>query len=736
MDKKSVRSILEDKIVVPEIQREYVWGDNVDNPEIVRNFVLDVNEKLASGADFPLGFLYSYKHGGELHLIDGQQRMTTIVLLTFYCYCREGCKDASIIQLLNQFSYRVRTDTEDFIFNLLSYAKHFAEDLSLFKKDNLRNSRLFRSKYNGDKTISSMISCLDTIHNLDDQNFKLTCNGVLDGLSFWTFEVGQTSQGEELYISMNSRGEALTRSELLKPRLLENAKGLNSREGVSWGKAWDNWEEMLFSHLGDFTPDKVGEAMNVFLMCVVDIVLGKPRRNISPAEYASCVNLTIIEDYFSALKQLLDSNDTDISKETSSLYDSSKSHLVLKILLAVLYHGEPMEEVSRIFPIIKNWERRGQMKNEDLLRLIHDYQKQQLGWLDFVLTKIDPEQKPEHRQIDGVLNNHEWLKIYRYQKLHNSQLEDLYHKAERDSILHGYIRAVWFEAFESGFEWKEDSFWVFSERLKIFEELFGDDHITIPLSSEPLSSRIDNSLIARAMLAIEPYGIRISGRNYAYGWKNNEKNYWRSLASQTNVARIISRLIDRIYTKEDRSDSSVIETLNSIISGRLSEPETAKYYGKDSGIYYILKYPSSLKAHYHGHNVISFDGDWDNFNIWILEKDNAHSYYFNMFLNILLYMNKGKEGIKKLSPAELELSSGLIMKCSYRQGWDVVYKHWPGDKEKLKKELGQFASLQNTELIDNQTTQKLGQYYIQRGDNDQIILGDKILNFILSYTQE
>ena len=65
MDKKSVRSILEDKIVIPEIQREYVWGANGDNPEIVRNFVLDVNNKLSTGTDFPLGFLYSYKHHGS-----------------------------------------------------------------------------------------------------------------------------------------------------------------------------------------------------------------------------------------------------------------------------------------------------------------------------------------------------------------------------------------------------------------------------------------------------------------------------------------------------------------------------------------------------------------------------------------------------------------------------------------------------------------------------------------------
>lgn len=723
MDKKSVRSILEDKIVIPEIQREYVWGANGDNPEIVRNFVLDVNNKLSTGTDFPLGFLYSYKHGGELHLIDGQQRMTTIVLLVFYCYCKEGCQDASVMRLLNQFSYRVRTDTEDFVFNLFSYADYFAKDLDLFKEDNLRNSRLFRSKYYGDKTIASMVKCLDTIHNLDDDGFKLTCNAVLDGLSFWTFEVGQTSQGEELYISMNSRGEALTSSELLKPRLFENAKNLTSKQGISWGKAWDNWEELLFSHLGDSTPDKVGEAMNVFLRCVIEIVMGKPSRNISPAEYASNVDLTIIEDYFFALQQLFDSKAPDFSGETTSLFDSSKSHLVLKTLIAILYHGESKEEVSRIYPIVKNWERRGQIKNESLLKLIHNYHEQQIGWLDFILGQIDPEQKPGYRQIDGVLNNHEWIKILRYQTFKDASLEEAYHSAENNTILNGYLRAVWYEAFDSSFEWTTDAVATFKKRYELFEVIFADTHIEVNLSVEPDNSTINNSLIARAMLAIKPFAVWISGQNYAFGWKGH-CNYWRNLANQKETAHIISKLIDFVYSGNDYSESGILASLNRVID------EAKTKYDKGNALYYIINYPAALKARWEGHNVISFSGNWENFDIWVLEKDNAHSYYHNLFINLLHYLNPGKECIKKHQPAELIISNGLQIKCSYLQGWDVGYRDWNGDIEILKETLSSWAKKHRYAIIDNETTRKLKQFYIPRGDNEQMKLGQDLLDFI------
>ena len=491
MDKKSIQQILKDKIVVPEIQREYVWGDNGDNADIVKNFVLDINEKLSSpDEDFTLGFLYSYTHSGELHLIDGQQRMTTIVLLAFYCYCREECRNSEVLSLLNNFSYRVRMDTEDFLFSLFSDAERFAQDLSLFDAKNLMDSKFYRSKYAGDKTITSMVKCLDTIHKLDDDNFQLTSGRILNHISFWTFEVGQTSQGEQLYISMNSRGEALTSSELFKPRLLEKAKDLTSKYYPSWGKAWDEWEESLFSYKGESTPNSVSGAMDTFLRCVIEIVSGEPRRDINPSEHTSVVNLNIIEDYFHALRLVYENG--EMSAEVSSLYNPSASNLVLKILLSVVYQGESTEEVQRIFPIVKNWDRRDLLKNKELLVLLHSYHKQrEFGWLDFVLS-----QGKEAHQIDGVLDDHEWDKIRLYQVqtdiAFRDRIADRFHEAEKNPNLNGNIRAIWDVAFEEDYRWTEESLDTFYERYKQYLELFKDEHITTMLSKKP-GGEIDNN---------------------------------------------------------------------------------------------------------------------------------------------------------------------------------------------------------------------------------------------------
>lgn len=738
MDLKTIGEILSDRLVVPEIQRDYVWGVNNTNPDIVKNFVTDLNGKAKNDEAFQLGFLYSYTHGGELHLIDGQQRMTTLVLLAFFCACEEGVESEWVMEKISHFSYRVRVDTEKFLHSLFSHKDNFRKDPSLFSSEKLKDNTWFRATYNQDTTILSMVNCLDVIYAFFSSapaGFYITSAWIMNKLSFWTFEVAQTSQGEELYISMNSRGEALTDSELFKPRLFEKSGEFKCRTASSWGKAWDNWEELLFKRriqkesnmpTWNYPVEKVGDALNTFLRILIELETGKPHNKIEPAQDASKLSLPVIESYFTCLDKVV-SNEM-YRPEIQDLYES-KDSFVLKVLLVVVKKDEPDDEIARIYPIVKNLERRNLFKNEGLLKFLCEYQHQKdMGWLDFILSRIDETNEPAKREIAGVLNNHEWLKIKRYQETKSSSLEAAYHEAERHNVLNGYIRAVWDEAFVPSSKWDKDSLDMllntFKKRYEAFTALFDDKYIKKKLVEAPSPGRVDNSLIARAMMAIKSYGVWVSGRNYAYGWKGDKKNYWSILASRRAASSVISKIIDRLVANSDLSEETIALTLNSIIR------ESAQKYGRDSGLYYIVNYPESLKAQSEGHNIISFDGNWDNFNIWILEKDNAHSYYFNMFLSILFYRNKGKEGIGKLEPTRILLRNKLYIKCSWRQGWDVVFKDWGGNCENLKHALDKIAEANHTMCLDNEDTRKLNCYFIQRGENDQIELGQTILDWI------
>ena len=463
--------------------------------------------------------------------------------------------------------------------------------------------------------------------------------------------------------------------------------------------------------------------MNSFLRIVIEIETGKPHDKIDPASDASKINLSVLESYFKCLERIC--ADEKYREEIRNLYEGNQSLLVLKIMLVVIRVGEDEKEVKRIYPIVKNWERRELLRNEGLLKVLHSFQhqgEQKLGWLDYILSLVNETDEPVKREIEGVLNNHEWLKIKRYQENKDPELEEAYHSAECNDIMNGYIRAIWDEAFESDFKWDTEALHVFQNRYEAFVSLFDDRFTMTNLKDSPVHGHIDNALIARAMLSIKPYGAWVSGKNYAYGWKGKEKNYWQLLASRRESSAVMSKVIDRIAELVDRSESSILSVLNGIIA------ESKGKYDPGSGLYYIINYPESLRAQVEGRNVISFDGGWDNFNIWILEKDNAHSYYYNMFLSILFYRNNGTEGIWKLEPGRILLKNGLYLMCSWKQGWDIVYDKWNGDLKFLKQALDKVASSKGTACVDNNDTQRLHCYYIQRGENDQIELGQAILD--------
>ena len=75
------------KIVIPDLQRDYCWGNNVWNEqgkkesELVSGFIENLFE-LKTNAIQTLGLIYGYespKH--HIQLCDGQQRITTLFLL-------------------------------------------------------------------------------------------------------------------------------------------------------------------------------------------------------------------------------------------------------------------------------------------------------------------------------------------------------------------------------------------------------------------------------------------------------------------------------------------------------------------------------------------------------------------------------------------------------------------------------------------------------------------------------
>jgi len=90
IDQKTIRELLTDKhadFLIPDYQRPYAWGEDecstLWDDLFAFAFPNDDFEQFDSGSDeYFLGPIVTFKNDeGKLEIIDGQQRLTTIMLL-------------------------------------------------------------------------------------------------------------------------------------------------------------------------------------------------------------------------------------------------------------------------------------------------------------------------------------------------------------------------------------------------------------------------------------------------------------------------------------------------------------------------------------------------------------------------------------------------------------------------------------------------------------------------------
>lgn len=285
-------------LFVPEIQRDYVWGAAENYKEILLPFIQALNSNLKGDKSYNIGFLYSYTHSKvENYVIDGQQRFTTIVLLLYVLSVREHVDFTPYLCVKEptmRFTYNVRPQTETFMRSLFQSGKVSKEEIVI--------QNWFMSSYSSDTSITSMVNAVDLLSNALDNLSEIKFDKVLDQVCFWYFNVDETSQGEELYITMNSRGQKLTESEQIKPHLFDKWQKEKTQSGdnTDYGKLWDTLEEKFYSKKGKRGISSVDIAMNTFLRVVYEMEAEKEYNDGIPVRN-EILSLPLIARYMNAM---------------------------------------------------------------------------------------------------------------------------------------------------------------------------------------------------------------------------------------------------------------------------------------------------------------------------------------------------------------------------------------------------------------------------------------------------
>ena len=279
---------------IPEIQRDYVWGEEQvvpfvqsivnsiknetpDNPKgIPESHRKQYQEFLTQSARYNIGFIYAYfdrSIPNRFFLVDGQQRLTTLYLVLAVLAAKdEKCREIfrsryfrsesqGGTSLANDFrscqlkvDYKVRetshTVLQHLIFDLLSAEecqKEFIREVLAgnWRWDGGEKKKHFpawwQRRFADDLTVRSLFANSSRIAGFITEsgiNPLEMFKWIEESVEVWYFDTALSQQGEELYVYMNSRGEQLNYNENRRAACLSLCETSEKRNQLSLG--WDS----------------------------------------------------------------------------------------------------------------------------------------------------------------------------------------------------------------------------------------------------------------------------------------------------------------------------------------------------------------------------------------------------------------------------------------------------------------------------------------------------------------
>lgn len=236
------------KIIIPDLQRDYCWGNEDNN--LVKGFIESLLE-LDKSQTITMGLLYGYynKYTPEhLQLCDGQQRLTTIFLIIGVInrklgYSRFANLLMSSFELNNDdqepyLQYAIRDSSLYFLSDL---TVHYFLQNDIQCIDEISRQPWYLNDYILDPTVKSIISAIGTIENvimkLDDDKCEELGKFIETKLNFLFYDMENRENGEETFVVINTTGEPLTATQNLKPLVIKQ-----NSNSTDVAKLWEEME--------------------------------------------------------------------------------------------------------------------------------------------------------------------------------------------------------------------------------------------------------------------------------------------------------------------------------------------------------------------------------------------------------------------------------------------------------------------------------------------------------------
>ncbi len=251
-----------DKIVIPDLQRDYCW-----TPDMVTgllNTFIEFSRQMDEFDDtkIPMGLIYGYYSESSdgktelphphLQLCDGQQRLTSIFLILGMLnrkFHKLDTEKPYTRLLMSDFEKEQDDCAPYLLYDIRESSTYFLSDLTLrfFIDDKIQSVNELMSQswylndYKNDPTVNNIIDAIKAIDViLSDESLDLERLGtfISERMNFLYCDMGNRTNGEETFVVINTTGEPLSGSENLKPVVIRNS--INSGNPT----ACDQWEEI------------------------------------------------------------------------------------------------------------------------------------------------------------------------------------------------------------------------------------------------------------------------------------------------------------------------------------------------------------------------------------------------------------------------------------------------------------------------------------------------------------
>lgn len=199
-----------DKYYIPLYQRAYAWTEKQIN-----QLIEDIYDY--SGDNYYIGSLVVYRRAGNYEVIDGQQRLTTLLLLFIYLKFKVD----------NCLIFDCRKKSNMTLGSLIDGTILYMND------EDIESSLAI-----GEKIIEEKFSTSNNGYNIDIDKFLEKLSRVV----LYRIEVPQGTDLNRYFEVMNTRGEQLEQHEILKARFMEQIKDPSDRE--MFAKVWTACREM------------------------------------------------------------------------------------------------------------------------------------------------------------------------------------------------------------------------------------------------------------------------------------------------------------------------------------------------------------------------------------------------------------------------------------------------------------------------------------------------------------